>query len=94
MEIRQRRTPRPDLSQSLRRARERAGLTLRSVAAAAGITAAYLSNLEGGRRCPSRTVAERLADALPLNDVERAAVLGGAVDDAGRDHPSRRQQQR
>lgn len=90
MAVRQRRTPPPEMGETLRNARHRSGLSLRDVAGRAQITHSYLSHLESGERCPSRTIAGRLADALALNDGERAAVESGAVDDAGLDHPWRR----
>lgn len=74
----------------LREARQRARLSVRAAAERAGISAGYLGNLEGGQRCPSRTVAARLTDALELDDRERAVVLAGSVADAGLDHPWRR----
>ncbi|MFG3234994.1 multiprotein-bridging factor 1 family protein [Streptomyces antibioticus] len=90
MGIRQRRTPPPELPAALRAGRQRAGLTLKALGEQARVTASYLSHLESGERCPSRTVAGRLADALGLEGEERAALLDGAVDDAGLDHPWRR----
>ncbi len=48
----------------LRRAREDTGLTLRSVAAAAGISAAHLSGIELGRSEASRSVLVAVADVL------------------------------
>jgi transcriptional regulator with XRE-family HTH domain len=68
----------------------RAGLTLKALGEQARVTPSYPSHLESGERCPSRTVAGRLANALGLEGEERAAVVGGAVDDAGLDHPWRR----
>nr|WSY53806.1 helix-turn-helix transcriptional regulator [Streptomyces sp. NBC_00886] len=90
MEVRQRRTPPPELAAALRAGRQRAGLTLKTLGEQTGVTPSYLSHLESGERCPSRTVAGRLADALGLEGDERAAVIDGAVDDAGLDHPWRR----
>jgi transcriptional regulator with XRE-family HTH domain len=50
------------LSQFLRIARERKGLTLRAVEEAAGISNAYLSQLEGGKiRQPSPVVLHKLS---------------------------------
>lgn len=90
MGVRQRRTPSPELSATLRIARKRSGLTLKTLGERARVTPSYLCHLESGERCPSRTVAGRLADALGLEGEERAAVVDGAVDDAGLDHPWRR----
>ncbi|MEH0582825.1 helix-turn-helix transcriptional regulator [Streptomyces sp. B21-106] len=74
----------------LREAREAAALTPAETARQAGLTASYLAKLERGTRCPSVTVAERLAVILDLDSGQRAVVLAGAVDDAGADHPARR----
>lgn len=90
MAVRQRRTPPPEMAAALRAARQRGAYTLRQVADRAGITDSYLCHLEAGERCPSRTIAGRLADALELDAGERATVEAAAVDDAGLDHPWRR----
>lgn len=90
MEIRERRTPPTEFGPTLRDARERAGLGPAETARRAGVTASYLAKLERGARCPSVTVAERLAAVLGLDDGQHAAVLAGAVNDAGADHPARR----
>lgn len=90
MGVRQRRMPPPELGVTLRAARLRAGLTLKALGEQARVTPSYLCHLESGERCPSRTVAGRLADALGLEGAERAALVDGAVDDAGLDHPWRR----
>ncbi|MGW3846888.1 helix-turn-helix transcriptional regulator [Streptomyces fagopyri] len=80
----------PDgLGSLLRAARERAGLGLRQAGRLAGISGGYLANLEAGARCPSRSVAERLADLLLLDDEEREQLRAAAVTDAGRDSPWR-----
>lgn len=89
MEIRMRRTPPATFGPALRQARERAGLGLREAARLAGTSHGYLIGLEAGTRCPSVTMAGRLADALGLDDAERAVLLAGAVDDAGLDHPEK-----
>lgn len=86
-----RRTPPATFGPALRQARERAGLGLREAARDIGLSSGYLANLEAGERCPSVTVAHRIADTLDLNETERAQVLAAAVDDAGADHPSRHQ---
>lgn len=44
--------------------REESGLSLRHVARAAGISAAFLTDIEHGRRMPSRRVLEELAKAI------------------------------
>lgn len=89
VEIRQRRTPPAELGPMLRAARERAGLGLRQAARRAGLPPGYVVHLEGGSRCPSRTVAEQLAAVLGLDDDEQAQLHAAAVTDAGRDHPAR-----
>ncbi|WP_367326356.1 helix-turn-helix domain-containing protein [Streptomyces sp. HUAS ZL42] len=73
----------------LRAARERAGLGVRETARGAGLSSSYVTYLEAGARCPSRTVAQRLADVLSLNEQERSQLYAAAVTDAGRDHPWR-----
>lgn len=73
----------------LRAARDRAGLSQSAVAAVTGIRRAYITKLEDSVRCPSRTVAERLAAVLELNGDEQAQLYAAAVTDAGRDHPAR-----
>ncbi|MFJ4623061.1 helix-turn-helix domain-containing protein [Streptomyces sp. NPDC088812] len=87
--IRERRTPPEGLGPLLREARETARLTPAETARRVGVTASYLAKLERATRCPSVTVAQRLAAVLDLDAVQRAVVLAGAVDDAGADHPMR-----
>ena len=82
-----RRTPPADVGPMILAARERAGLRQVDAARAVGISAPYMRQLETGQRVPSRTVARTLADALALDDTERARLLAVAVDDAGRDWP-------
>jgi predicted ATPase/transcriptional regulator with XRE-family HTH domain len=60
----------------LRRYRERAGLSQEELAAQAGMSAQAISVLERGeRRRPYPATVRRLADALSLDDAERAAFL-------------------
>lgn len=87
--VRYRRTPPADMGPMLRAARERADLTVTEAARLAGIGQPHLSLLEAGRRVPSASVAQRLADVLRLDDADRARLLSAAVGDAGRDHPER-----
>jgi len=87
--IRQRRTPPEELGPMLRAARQRAGLGVREAARQARLSPGYMAHLEAGSRCPSRTVAERLAAVLELDDDEQAQLYAAAVTDAGRDHPAR-----
>lgn len=73
----------------LRAARERAGLGVRETARKAGLSSGYVADLEAGRRCPSVTVAQRVAEVLDLGEAERAQLLAAAVTAAGRDNPLR-----
>ncbi|MFC1439062.1 helix-turn-helix transcriptional regulator [Streptacidiphilus sp. N1-10] len=56
-----------------------------------GVSHVYLLYLESGQRCPSVTVAEKLAEVLVLDGTEREQLLDAAVNDAGADHPLRAQ---
>jgi transcriptional regulator with XRE-family HTH domain len=71
----------------LRTARERAGLGVREAARQAGLSPGYVAHLEAGDRCPSRTVAARLAAVLELDDEERAQLCAAAITDAGQRSP-------
>ena len=51
---------------ALRRRRQRQGRTLREVAAAAGVSLTYLSEVERGRKEPSSEVLEAVCAALHL----------------------------
>lgn len=77
------------MGQTLRAARERAGLSLRKAAKQAGISHAYLIRLESGERCPSVIVAAELIRALELSGAEAQVLWKDAVTDHGRAHPSR-----
>ena len=88
--VRQRRTPPAGLGPALRTARGHAGLSQSAVARRVGLTSSYLAKLENGTRCPSVTMAGRLAVVLALGDDERRQLLAAAVNDAGADHPYRR----
>jgi len=68
---------------ALRRFREAAGLSQRGLARHCGLTAAYLSLLEAGRRAPERGAVERIAAALELAERERAELLLAAGYAAG-----------
>ena len=54
------------MAEVLRRERRERGLTVREVAAAAGLSAVYLGEVERGRKSPSPPVLERLAAAMAL----------------------------
>lgn len=74
----------------LRTAREQAGLSQGRLAVQLGVSPGYVAKLEHGTRCPSTTVAHRLAAVLDLDAEQLELVLSAAVDDAGADHPYRR----
>lgn len=76
----------PSLAACLRAGRHRQRLTIRQAAKAVGIAAGYLSNLERGLRCPSRSVAQDLARVLlPDRPEEARALLSAARPYSGRD---------
>lgn len=60
---------------ALRRYRTAAALSQRGLARRSGLTPAYLSLLEAGRRMPERPTVERIADALELDAADRAALV-------------------
>ena len=86
-------TVRPEPSEfatTLRRYREAAALSQRGLAKRCGLTPAYLSLLEAGRRRPERGTVERIARALALDDGSGAELLhvaGYAVDGRGARDP-------
>jgi transcriptional regulator with XRE-family HTH domain len=88
VEQRTRRTPPAGLGELIQRGRLRAGLRGAECARVAGLSRAYLLQLELGRRVPSAYTAERLAQVLALTDGERAELMAAAAGDAGRSHPS------
>lgn len=90
MEIRERRTPPPELGVTINRARLRMGLRGREAARLLGISHAYLIQLETGQRTPSRKVAQILAETLAFTDTERALLFSAAIPDVGKDHPGKR----
>ena len=67
------------LGRTVRGYRQRAGLSLLRAAAAAGISDAYLSRLEHGRRHPSARTLDRLVVALavPAREAEELRALAG-----------------
>jgi transcriptional regulator with XRE-family HTH domain len=67
----------------LRRFREAAGLSQRGLARRCGLTPAYLSLLEAGRRTPERGAVERIAAALELDAGGQAELLQAAGYSAG-----------
>lgn len=62
----------------LARLRRAAALSQRGLAKRAGLTPAYISLLEGGRRAPERPTVERLAVALDLPANEHAGLIRSA----------------
>ncbi|MFE6849007.1 helix-turn-helix domain-containing protein [Streptomyces sp. NPDC057686] len=85
-----RRIPPGDFAPALRAARAAAGLGLREAARSIGLAPSYVHALEAGQRCPSRTVAERIATVLAVDEAVRVALFSAAVTDVGRDHPVRK----
>lgn len=77
----------PSFAAALRQRREGVGISQRGLARASGLTAAYISLLEAGRRMPERAAVERLATALDADDEDRAALLVAAGYVAGRGAP-------
>ncbi len=62
----------------VRERREALGMSQRALARAAGVTPAYVSLIEHGRRQPVREVVERLAQTLAAGEHERNAILRAA----------------
>ncbi|MHA6761087.1 helix-turn-helix domain-containing protein [Streptacidiphilus sp. PAMC 29251] len=85
----QRRIPPVEMGPMLGRARMRAGLRGRECARLLGIPPGYLVGLETGQRCPSLTIAERIAGILALDETELGILLSGSITDAGPDHAGR-----
>lgn len=74
-------TDRP-LAKALRAARAASGLSVRALAARAGLSRGHVSDLQRGRRQPSAAALARLAAALPESEALReAAATAGVVDD-------------
>jgi transcriptional regulator with XRE-family HTH domain len=59
------------LGEIIRRQRELAELSMRQVAAMAGISNPYLSQIERGLRAPSEEVLRAIADSLKVSDMLR-----------------------
>jgi len=70
-----RRSGKPTVGQRIRAAREALGKSQVDVAAAAGISQGYLSQLEQDQREPTLSVAARVAGALQLSLEELAACV-------------------
>ena len=65
-------------AEALQRARQEAGLSQRGLAKRCGLTPAYLSLLEGGRRMPERPMVDRVAAALELDEEAGARLMVAA----------------
>ena len=77
-----------ELGRLVRRLREAHGMSQRALARAAGVTPAYVSLIERGRRAPDRTVVEKLEQALSANPGDADALLHAAgYATAGRSAP-------
>jgi transcriptional regulator with XRE-family HTH domain len=64
-----------ELGSMLNSARSRRGWRLGDAARRLGLSSSYLLDVEAGVCRPSRAVAELLAEAFQLNDIERAQLL-------------------
>ena len=84
-----RRSSTPAAMSAFRCARRRRGWPVSRAAEAAGISRPHLSLLERGLRRPSKSVAERIIEALAMTPAEAKAVRSVAVPLAGRDSPYR-----
>ena len=81
---------RPDFSELLRRHRRAARLTLEELAAASGVSARTLSDLERGRsKGPQQRTVTAVVDALGLDDEARKQLVELARDGRLRDHWTR-----
>jgi transcriptional regulator with XRE-family HTH domain len=65
-------------AEALQRARRGAGLSQRGLAKRCGLTPAYLSLLEGGRRMPERPTVDRIAAALELDEEAGSRLMVAA----------------
>jgi transcriptional regulator with XRE-family HTH domain len=77
----------PELRQELHRARQTEGWSLRQAGRQIGIDWTYLRMLERGERCPSRSVAAALIEALELPPDIALWLRELAVPNAGRSEP-------
>jgi transcriptional regulator with XRE-family HTH domain len=64
---------------TLRQVREERSRTLKSVAAAAGVSVVYLGEIERGKKYPSAPVLERLATALGLDLADLLELVADAL---------------
>ncbi len=82
-------SPRPQaaLAQAIRRTRLQQGLSQEAVALEADMQPSWLSHLEAGRRNPSWSTVQRLADALGVQ-VSQLALLAEEIERAPTDTTS------
>ncbi len=69
-----------ELGDWMRRARTASGLSLRTVAVAAGVSAAFLSDVELGRRTPTKETLARLLKAVGADAPSDEAQQRGRTD--------------
>ena len=67
-----------ELGALVRHLREAQGMSQRALARAAGVTPAYVSLIERGRRAPDRAVVEKLERALSASPADADALLHAA----------------
>lgn len=77
-------TPSNRLSDTVRDARIKAGLSLRDLAKELRISASYISDIENDRRVPSEDVLRQLAEILKLDADDLLAKAGRVGDQAER----------
>lgn len=77
--------PDPAFGPLLRQIRRRQGLSLKTMAAACGISYGYLGLLERSERSPSTVMVEILLDELRATPVESARLRAAGVPGVGRD---------
>lgn len=81
------------LGDRLRRLRQARGLTLTDVAARAGVSPQYLSEIERGRKDPSSEMLAAVAGALGYRVLELTSVVTGRISAARPAAPGRRDTQ-
>jgi transcriptional regulator with XRE-family HTH domain len=80
----------PTLGEVIRRQRELSRLSMRGFARAAGISNAYLSQIERGLREPSQRVVEAIADSLETSAEALYAEAGIAAEAPAAEPPDLR----
>jgi transcriptional regulator with XRE-family HTH domain len=71
--------PAPSIGDYIRRQRELANISLRKMAEQSGVSAALLSEIEGGLHNPSRTILQSIARGLRLS-AETLYLQAGVLD--------------